>query len=425
MHDIVDDFNNTVGKDKHIFVRFVSTSDIEQKTLVSTAGGDPPDVAGLYDGNLVTFASLDALTPLEQMAAEHGITSKTYKPVFWNACHYKGHLFALISTPAAVALHYNKRLMRENAPALRAAGLDPDRPPKTIDELDAYAAALDHRGVDGHIDRTGFLPTVPGWYLNQEYFWFGGEIWDPVHEKFTLTDPAVVKAYTWVQKYSKRLGADAISNFKTGVGNFDSPQNEFLAGTAIMEQQGPWMANYIFNLKPQMDGLQPGQIDDVTLPLEQRRARMDWAVAPFPSAVPGLENVSYCAFDTLVIPRGAKHPEEAFDFIAFVNTQVEMEKLCNVHSKNSPLQSVSPNFLNHSKNPYIDVFEALANSPNARSLPQIPIWSEVQDELTNAIGRIALMKAEPIVALKEAQDRLQEHYDLFAAKQKQRLAMQH
>ena len=88
----------------------------------------------------------------------------------------------------------------------------------------------------------------PGWYIDETHCWFGGNIWDAKNHKFTFTDPNVVRAYTWVQSYSKRLGKQATSDFQSGLGNFDSPQNSFLSGTVVMEQQGPWMANYILNL---------------------------------------------------------------------------------------------------------------------------------------------------------------------------------
>ena len=47
----------------------------------------------------------------------------------------------------------------------------------------------------------------------------------------------------------------------------------------------------------------------------------------FPSAAAGLTDVTYCGFDTLVIPKGSRHKKEAFAFIAFVNRQNVMEKL--------------------------------------------------------------------------------------------------
>jgi multiple sugar transport system substrate-binding protein len=421
---VVDDFNNTVGKEKHIFVRYVSTSSINLKTLVATAAGVPPDVAGLWDINMVQYASLDALEPLEDMAAEHGIDEHTYKPVYWNSCHWNGHLYALISTPATIALHYNKKIFHENADKLRAAGLDPDRAPQTIDELGKYAKVLDTIGPDGRIDRVGYLPLEPGWYLNYTYMWFGGNIFDEKTQKFTLTSPAVVASYKWIQSYSKRLGKSAMNEFRGGVAggvtNWDSPQNPFLTQAVVMIQQGPWMANHILNLNPQMDGLEKADENERLQPLAQRLARTQWAVAPFPTAVPGMKDACYAPYDTLVIPKGTKHKKEAFEFIAYINRQDVMEKLCNAHSKNSPLQKVSTEFLEHHKNPYIKVFEELANSPNAQTIPKIPIMPEVGDELTNVAQTVALLEAEPEDALQNAQDRLQAKYDDFMAKQRAR-----
>jgi maltose-binding protein MalE len=169
-----------------------------------------------------------------------------------------------------------------------------------------------------------------------------------------------------------------------------------------------------------MAGVTSASADETNLPLDERLKRAQWAAAPFPSAVPGLENVAYAPFDILVIPKGAKHKREAFEFIAYVNRQDVIEKLCSMHCKNSPLSSVSQNFLEHHKNPYVKVFEDLANSPNARALPQIPIWREVADELGNAVQRMVLLEAEPIDALRDSQQRLQAKYDDFMGKQRAR-----
>jgi multiple sugar transport system substrate-binding protein len=422
MRTIVDEFNQTVGAEKGIFVRMVSTAAVNQKTLVATAAGVPPDIAGLYDQNLVQFAAMDALEPLEDLAAERGITASYYKPVYWNACNYDGHLYALISTPMTVALHYSRRAFAESAEALRADGLDPDRPPRTIDELDAYAKVLDVVDAQGHVTRAGFLPMEPNWFINFVSFWFGGSFWDAKTEQFTLTDPKVVAAYRWIQSYSKRLGKDAMTTFQSGFGNFDSPQNAFLAGQVAMEQQGPWMANFIYKLKPQMSTVRWSKDEEMKLPLSERLKNYEWAAAPFPSAVPGMEDVTYCGFDVLAIPRGARHRREAFEFIAWINRQDVMEKLNKLHCKNSPLAVVSDDFLNHHPNPYVDVFERLALSPNARAAPQIPIMPEVISELTNLAQQVSLLQVEPEPALAEIQSRLQAKYDLFMKQQRARRA---
>ena len=90
---------------------------------------------------------------------------------------------------------------------------------------------------------------------------------------------------------------------------------------------------------------------------------MSWAAAPFPSDEGKLKDVSYIEADILVIPKGTKHPDEAFKFIAFVNSQEAMELLCNGQRKFTPLRKVSEDFYRKHKNPYIHMFRKLAESP--------------------------------------------------------------
>jgi multiple sugar transport system substrate-binding protein len=400
MRQIVDAFNSTVGRDKKIFVRYLSTSGIEQKTLVATAAGAPPDIAGLYNQNIPQFAAMDALEPLDQMAAAHGITSETYKKVFWDECNYDGHLYGLVSTAFDLGLYYNTEIFRQKADALRARGLDPNRAPRTIEELDAYAQAIDVADPSGRIDLAGYLPLEPGWYQNYTCIWFGGSWWDEKNHKFTFTDPGVVRAYTWIQGYSKRLGAGSERGFRTGLGSYDSPQNAFLAGKVAMELQGTFLANVIQNQKPSMTG--------------------KWAAAPFPSADPALKDVTYCNCDVLVIPKGAKHKREAFEFIAFVNRQDQMEKLANLHCKISPLAKVSDEFLSHHLNPYIRVFDSLAASPNAHPTEPVPILPEINDEMNNFVQQLALLEVTPEQGLQQMQERLEQKYKQFVEDQRER-----
>jgi ABC-type glycerol-3-phosphate transport system substrate-binding protein len=402
MRAIVNDFNDTVGRDKHIFVRYLSTSDIEKKTLIATAAGVPPDVAGLYDQNIPQFGAQNALEPLDDMAAAHGITADKYKKVFWDECHYDGHLYGLASSAFDLALYYNTEIFQQRAESLRANGLDPNRAPRTIAELDAYAQALEQRDPDGHLVAAGFLPLEPGWY--QKYFciWFGGSWWGKTNNRFTLTDPAVIRTYEWIRSYSERLGAEAEVGFRGGLGNFDSPQNGFLSGRVAMEIQGTFLANFIRRQKPSMAG--------------------KWAAAPFPSDDPNLKDVTYCNCDVLVVPRLAKHKAEAFEFIAFVNRQDEMEKLARSHCKISPLAQVSSDFLDHHPNPYVRVFDQLAASPNAHPTEPVPVLAEVNDEMNVLAQRVSMLQSTPQQALSEMQQRLQAKYDDFVDEQRERKA---
>ncbi len=492
MQEIVNDFNTTVGIEKGIYVQYLSMSSIHQKTLVSTAAGVPPDVAGLWDGQVAQFAAMDALEPLDEMAAAHGITESYYKPVYWRACRYHGKLYALISTPAAVALHYNKQMFLDRAAELRAAGLDPERAPRTLQELDAYAKALDviQTGASGdqRIVSSGYLPMEPGWFVAHTGLWFGVRVFDGQTGTLQLNDAKMVQALEWIQSYSKRLGVKSMGEFRSGFGQFNSTQNPFLTDTVAMVQQGPWMSNYIEILKPSMNrwhvppeklvvekkyddiaqgmtfdavkrllgepqsvqqatdalmttsctwdaGIKTVRVDfaDGTvrsksaklLPAVERRKFCQWGVVPFPAAEPSQQGVTYCGFDTLVIPKGAKHKKEAFEFIAFVNRQDEMEKINSLHCKNSPLAKVSQRFIDEHPNPYIEVFENLAASPNAYPLPEIGIWPQVNDELQNAVQEVYLMQTTPQEALDAAQKRVKGFYDRFVALQERRDGKQH
>ena len=91
-----------------------------------------------------------------------------------------------------------------------------------------------------------------------------------------------------------------------------------------------------------------------------------------------------------------------------------------MQGKNSPLAKVSRNFLEHSKNPYIGVFEKLAASPNAHGLPRLPILMQVVDELNIVAQRVALLQASPRQALARAQTRLQAAYNEYEAIQRLR-----
>jgi multiple sugar transport system substrate-binding protein len=426
MEKIINEFNNTIGKEKNIYVRYLSTSEVDRKTLVAIAAGVPPDIAGMWDNTLSQYAALDALEPLDDLAREAGITEQTYKPVYWRACHYGDHLYALVSTPGVVALLYNRVAFEQNADVLRAHGLDPNRAPRTIAELDQYAAALDKKDANGRIERVGYLPQEPGWYLYYMPFWFGGNIWDYKTQKITLDAPPVIAAYDWLASYARKLGPkEGLAFFSTsGSGsNWDSPQNPFINGTILMEQNGPWMADRFEDYCPDRQRLLWSKEVEMTKPLAERKKNYFWAVAPFPSAVPGLEDVSYCTSDVLVIPRGAKHKREAFTFMAYLNRQEVMERLCSAQCKNSPLADVSADFIEHHRNPYIDVFERLAASPNACSMPPIPIFQVVHDELDVVSQRLALLQTDATTALKEAQSRVDAKYsDFLQMQQKRRLA---
>ena len=268
------------------------------------------------------------------------------------------------------------------------AGLDPERPPRTIQELDAFAEKLTLRDKDGNITQIGFMPMEPGWWNWSWGYFFGGRLWDG-GERITANAPENIQAFGWIESYTKKYGVAYLNSFRGGFGNFDSPQNGFLAGKVAMEIQGVWMYNFIDKHAP---GLQ-------------------WGAAPFPTVRRDMPPTTVAEADILAIPNGAAHPREAFEFIKFVNSQHGMELLCMGQRKFTPLRKVSREFLARHPNPYIKVFIDLAKSPGAFTDPPIGIWNEYSDEVNSAIQKVWLQQGTPEGILGDVQARTQKKWD--------------
>ncbi|MBI5832382.1 MAG: ABC transporter substrate-binding protein [Armatimonadetes bacterium] len=380
MRAVVDAYNASQDR---IFVDLLTVSQVDQKLLLATAGGNPPDVAGLWSNNTHVYADMNAIRTLDDLCEQAGIGPRDFIPSFWDLCTYRGHVFALPTTPATVALHYNKKLMR-------AAGLDPDRPPRTIEELDAAAARLTTRDADGKIDIAGFLPSEPGWWNWAWGYWFGGELYDG-KSKLTVTSPENLRAFTWVQQYAKTYGTQAIQVFQSGFGNFSSPQNPFVSGKVAMELQGVWMYNFI----------------------DKFNKNLEWGVAPFPYPAdrPDLAGQSLVDMDTLVIPSGSRHPREAFEFMRYVASPAGAELLNLGQRKFSPLTALTPDFYQRHPHPYLRDFVKLAYAQRVFSPPKLAIWKEFGDEMSNAFSKIWLVEETPEQALGRVQDRMQRKLD--------------
>ncbi|MCW8133713.1 MAG: ABC transporter substrate-binding protein [Planctomycetota bacterium] len=345
---------------RRIYVHLLSTTQVNQKAKLAVSGGLPPDVAGLWSRDVPVFAQYNAATPLDEFLKRDGPAPPEYQPCYWEMCVYEGHVWALPTSPSTVAMYWNKDLFRE-------AGLDPDRPPRTLEELDAYNRKLTRRDESGRLARMGFHPSEPGWWNYGWGNWFGGAHATPDGRTLLLDSKEWVAAYTWLNKLAEDYGRSEMRTFKSGLGTFDSPQNAFISGKVAIVLQGVWMANYIRVYKPSMQ----------------------WGVAPFPG--PGgdaQDPVCLAQADVLVIPRGCKHPEEAWRFVRYVNSRGDpkdpdapvegMEILCLGQGKHTPFRGMTEAF--QRKHPHEDLgwFIKLGESKHVYIEPMMPMWEEIR-----------------------------------------------
>jgi ABC-type glycerol-3-phosphate transport system substrate-binding protein len=360
LQKVVDRFNATQDR---IWVHLVAVGDIAAKAMVAIGGGDPPDLVGLYTYNVPAYAESRAAMALDEFSGLGSINPARYAPAVRDLLWHEGRQWAGVNTCYTLGLYYNRSRMRE-------AGLDPDRPPRTIAELDEIAARLTKKDAQGRIEQAGFLQNVPGWW---PYFWpvcFGGRLYDEASARATCDQPACVASFDWARGTAARYGVGETRSFAAGFGrSIHSAQDPFISGRMAMIAQGPWLANFIRSLRPDLD----------------------YACAPVP-VVEGLLDPDHprglLEADVIVIPRGCRHPQEAYQFLLFMQRQDVQEELAKAHCKPSPFVEMSPGFLEQHPHRSIRVFDAIAKSPLTQVLPRTRAWKQYSDLLTSAFEAV-------------------------------------
>ena len=376
---LVDKFNQTHSDIK---VKMLTISEPRKKTLLSIIGGTPPDVISSIAAWVPELASRGAILPLDSFCNEYMIGEKLFISVFWKMLNLYKHTWALPTTPTATALYWNKDLFKE-------AGLDPNRPPRTLEELEQFSNKLTKKDSYGKLLQIGFLPSWPPWSFGLYALLFGGS-WGDVgvgagfKPAVTANNPKNIEAWTWTQNLVKRLGKDNVQTFQEGFGNYQGVNNPFYSSKVALETNGVWEGNFIQRFAP----------------------NITYGVAPIPSK--NGKPITIVDTDCILIPKGSRHPKEAFEFIAWLLKSENLEELCTLQEKFSPLiVSDREDFIKKHPHPYIKVFIDLARSPHAQFFPQAPFYEMYRRELRRSFEAVMRLNKEPKEALDEVQERIE------------------
>lgn len=118
-----------------------------EKMLTAIAGGTVPNVVYLNDFQVPLFASTDNLVPISDLYTQEELNTM-YTESALKTLTYNGTLYALPILQNSLGYLYNVDLFKE-------AGLDPDNPPQTWDELRDAAAKLTKKDTNGEITQAG------------------------------------------------------------------------------------------------------------------------------------------------------------------------------------------------------------------------------------------------------------------------------
>ncbi len=360
----------------------VPQSYVERKLILSVAGGVPPDVVRFYAHLGGEMMSRGGLEPIDDLAQRDKLDMSDFYPVGIEQNTYNGHLYGVPWILSPNALFYNKKLFKE-------AGLDPSKPPKTWAELQDYAMRLTRRTPDGKIERVGFanfLNNPPDFNM---YLWQqGGQPLSADKKRIAFDSPEGVAALTWMRDFlirevgptgakvsSEQAAAQATQNIQVFNSSYvGATQDAFGLEKVAMRIESPF------------------RIPD----LEKYFPDLDYAIAPTPwDRVRAVEVVG----NALVIPRGSKHREAAWEFIKFASSPQQMLRICSAAGRIPARKSAatSPAFYNNKLvRPFVDQIAF------GRTTPVAPGYREASDQLARQIEAVFKGKTTPEAGLRIA-----------------------
>jgi ABC-type sugar transport system permease subunit/ABC-type glycerol-3-phosphate transport system substrate-binding protein len=378
---MVEEFNSL---HPHIEVKpmLVPQKYIERKLLLSVAGGVPPDVVRFYAHLGGEMMSRGALEPLDELAARDGLDMSDFYPVGIEQNSYDGRLYGIPWVLSPNALFYNKRLFSE-------AGLDPNRPPSTWQELEDYALRLTVRGQGGRIERVGFAnflnnPTDFHLYLWQS----GGRPLSDDLKSAEFAGPEGVEALTWMRDFLIREVGPTDPNMSV-----QKASEEAVKALQVFQSSYVGATQDPFGLeKVAMRIDSPFRIPD----LARYFPDLDYGIAPIPyNRTRAIEVVG----NSLVIPKGSKQKEAAWEFVKFASNKEQMLRVCAVAGRIPARRSAAtaPEYYeNPVVQPFVDQIEF------GRTTPVAPGYRQVSDVLARAIEQTLKGQATPEAALADA-----------------------
>jgi multiple sugar transport system substrate-binding protein len=128
----------------------VAFSDILQQDVVQSTAGNAPDVSQIAENDTMALAATGALQPLDQIAPASFL--QTLYPNEVDLGKYQNSLIAMPWAVAPLGFWYNKTLMQQ-------AGLDPAKPPATLDDFMADMNAIKAKEGDAGVVPFGLDDT--------------------------------------------------------------------------------------------------------------------------------------------------------------------------------------------------------------------------------------------------------------------------
>ena len=285
-----------------------------QKLMTAIVGNVPPDVIHQDRFTIGDWAARDTFLPLDSYIQAdrdkpYGVREEDYYPACWKEANYtdpitgRHGIFAVPSGTDDRALFYNKTLFKA-AGIVDAKG--EAKPPETWDELLDDTKKLTINNPDNTFKQIGFIPNYGNSWLYIYAWQNNGEFMSPDGRTCTLGAPLNVEALDYMVKVYDALGG--VTKTDAYQSGFETNElDPFLTNKLAMKIDGSWVLNNIARFGPDLDfGVAPAPVPADRLHHTGRFANEKDTF------------ITWAGGFSYAIPRGAKHPQEAWEFIKWM-----------------------------------------------------------------------------------------------------------
>ena len=369
MAQLVEEFNSA-NPDIRV-TAVVQPSYDEYKTLLQTSilSNTTPDVAAVDLIWVPGLVSNEAVQPLDELiAADSEFDLADFYTLLAEYDVINGSRYAIPVSANNMQVIWNKDLFE-------AAGLDPETPPVTWEEMQAMAeqCANPDEGVVGFEFYT--QPTGEGitWQF-QVWLWAAGaEFLNADNSAAAFNSPEGLEALTFV------------SDMLDGKGSVPAAWGAFGDGKACMQLDGSWLFGY------------------------RKDAPFEWGIAAVPGPEAG-QTASNIGGEHLIMFKNSENQEATWRFMSFLSS-TETQLKWDMATGFLPIrQSVGENadylnWINETEPRMLPFAEGMAS---AHARPATPYYNEISDAFSREIQKAMLGETTPEEALASAEEAVNE-----------------
>lgn len=157
---MVGNFNSSQSKIK-VTAQYQGTyDDAINKMKSSQQGNAGPDVMQLYDIGTRWMIDSGYAAPIQKLIDADKFDTSTLEPNLLGYYTVNNKLYSMPFNSSTPILYYNKT-------AFKDAGLDPEKPPKTFDEIKEMSKKLTKKDASNKITQYGYSMAIYGWFFEQ------------------------------------------------------------------------------------------------------------------------------------------------------------------------------------------------------------------------------------------------------------------